>query len=109
MPHSDLQTYRDGFFETFLAELPGSPSLADLEGRQAAGQPLALVFTAALAAMIVFIIAGAWQTIQVIGARGEPKPGDGEHDGRGQAGQHLPDEPAHALAGNLSADGQQVT
>jgi subtilisin family serine protease len=43
MPHADLQTYRDGFFEKFLADLPGSPTLAALEAQQPAGQPLVLM------------------------------------------------------------------
>src|SRR6185503_18672280 len=42
MPHPDLQTYRDGFFEKFLAELPGTPTVASLEQQQA-GQPLVLL------------------------------------------------------------------
>jgi len=42
MPHPHLQTYRDGFFEKFLAELPGTPTLASLEHQQA-GQPLAVL------------------------------------------------------------------
>ena len=40
MPHADLPTYRDGFFEKFLADLPGAPALATLEQQQPAGQPL---------------------------------------------------------------------
>jgi subtilisin family serine protease len=42
MPHPDLQTYRDGFFEKFLAELPGTPTLASLEQQQA-GHPLVVL------------------------------------------------------------------
>ena len=42
MPHADLQAYRDGFLQKFLAELPGAPSLATLEQQQPAGKPLAL-------------------------------------------------------------------
>lgn len=30
MPHADLPAYRDGFFERFLAELPGTPTLPSL-------------------------------------------------------------------------------
>lgn len=43
MPHADLPTYRDGFFEKFLADLPGAPALATLEQQQPAGQPLVLL------------------------------------------------------------------
>lgn len=43
MPHADLPTYRDGFFEKFLADLPGAPALATLEQQQPAGQPLVLM------------------------------------------------------------------
>lgn len=31
MPHADLQTYRDGFFQKFLADLPGSRTVEQLE------------------------------------------------------------------------------
>lgn len=40
MPHTDLPVYKDGFFEKFLADLPGTPTLQALEGQQPAGQPL---------------------------------------------------------------------
>ncbi|MET1083027.1 MAG: hypothetical protein ABWY12_08285, partial [Burkholderiales bacterium] len=43
MPHADLPTYRDGFFEKFLADLPGAPALTALEQQQPAGQPLVLL------------------------------------------------------------------
>lgn len=43
MPHADLQTYRDAFFEKFLVDLPGTPTLASLEQQQPAGQPLVLM------------------------------------------------------------------
>ncbi len=43
MPHADLPSYRDGFFEKFLAELPGAPALAALEQQQPAGQSLVLL------------------------------------------------------------------
>ncbi len=43
MPRADLQTYRDGFFEKFLTDLPGAPALASLEQQQPAGQPLVLM------------------------------------------------------------------
>ena len=41
MPHADLPTYKDGFFEKFLAELPGTPTLAQLES--SAGTPVVLL------------------------------------------------------------------
>jgi subtilisin family serine protease len=43
MPHTDLPSYRDGFFEKFLADLPGAPTLQSLEAQQPAGQPLVLM------------------------------------------------------------------
>jgi subtilisin family serine protease len=43
MPHTDLPAYKDGFFEKFLADLPGAPTLQSLEARQPAGQPLVLM------------------------------------------------------------------
>jgi hypothetical protein len=43
MPHPDLAQYRDAFFERFLAGLPGTPTLADLEQRQPSGRPLVLM------------------------------------------------------------------
>jgi subtilisin family serine protease len=43
MPHTDLPAYRDGFFEKFLADLPGAPTLQSLEAQQPAGQPLVLM------------------------------------------------------------------
>lgn len=43
MPHPDPQTYRDGFFSKFLADLPGAPTVASLEANRPAGQPLALM------------------------------------------------------------------
>ena len=43
MPHTDLPSYRDGFFEKFLADLPGTPTFQTLQGQQPAGQPLVLM------------------------------------------------------------------
>jgi subtilisin family serine protease len=43
MPHADLPVYRDGFFEKFLADLPGTPTLAQIEQQQPAGQPAVLM------------------------------------------------------------------
>jgi subtilisin family serine protease len=43
MPHADLPRYRDGFFQTFLAELPGSPTREALEQQQPAGTPFVLM------------------------------------------------------------------
>lgn len=43
MPHADLQTYRERFFEKFLTDLPGAPALESLEQQQPAGQPLVLM------------------------------------------------------------------
>ena len=43
MPHADLPRYRDGFFQTFLAELPGSPTRESLEQQQPAGTPFMLM------------------------------------------------------------------
>jgi len=43
MPHPDLQAYRDGFFAKFLADVPGAPTVASLESKQPAGQPLVLL------------------------------------------------------------------
>ncbi|MEA5451773.1 S8 family serine peptidase [Leptolyngbya sp. CCNP1308] len=43
MPHPNLSSYKDGFFEWFLAELPGSPTLESLEQRQPANCPLVLM------------------------------------------------------------------
>ena len=43
MPHTDLPAYRDGFFEKFLADLPGKPTLQAIESQQPAGQPLVLM------------------------------------------------------------------
>jgi hypothetical protein len=42
MPHADLPSCRDGFFERFLSDLPGTPTLATLEQQQAS-QPLVLL------------------------------------------------------------------
>ena len=43
MPHADLPRYQEGFFQKFLAELPGSPARAALEQRQPANTPLSLL------------------------------------------------------------------
>lgn len=43
MPHPDLLRYRDGFFEKFLAELPGSPTRESLQQQQPAGMPFMLL------------------------------------------------------------------
>src|SRR5262245_7812293 len=43
MPHTDLPAYKDGFFEKFLADLPGTPTLQAVEGQQPQGQPLVLM------------------------------------------------------------------
>ncbi len=43
MPHENLQTYRDGFFQKFLADLPGSPTIETLQPRQPQGRPLELM------------------------------------------------------------------
>jgi subtilisin family serine protease len=43
MPHPELQTYRDGFFSKFLADVPGAPTVAALESQQPQGEPLALM------------------------------------------------------------------
>jgi subtilisin family serine protease len=43
MPHTDLPAYRDGFFEKFLADLPGTPTLQALQAQQPSGQPLVLM------------------------------------------------------------------
>lgn len=40
MPHADLPQYQAGFFEAFLADLPGAPTLASLEAQQPDGLPL---------------------------------------------------------------------
>ena len=41
--HPELQSYRDGFFEKFLVDLPGPPTVATLEQQQPAGQPLVVL------------------------------------------------------------------
>jgi subtilisin family serine protease len=43
MPHADLPRYQEGFFQKFLAELPGSPARAALEQQQPANTPLSLL------------------------------------------------------------------
>ena len=43
MPHAELSRYRDGFFEKFLAELPGSPMRESLEQQQPNGVPFMLM------------------------------------------------------------------
>ncbi len=42
MPHADLPQYQAGFFETFLAGLPDTPTLATLQAQQPDGLPLSL-------------------------------------------------------------------
>jgi len=42
MPHADLPSCRDGFFERFLSDLPGTPTLATLEQQQTS-PPLVLL------------------------------------------------------------------
>lgn len=42
MPHADLPQYQAGFFETFLAELPGAPTLETLQSQQPEGAQLVL-------------------------------------------------------------------
>lgn len=43
MPHADLPRYRDGFFQTFLAGLPSSPTRESLEQQQPVGTPFMLM------------------------------------------------------------------
>ena len=42
MPNADLPLYRDGFFQKFLADLPGSPARDSLEQQQPAAVPFTL-------------------------------------------------------------------
>jgi hypothetical protein len=43
MPHTDLPRYRDGFFQKFLAELPGAPTREALQQQQPANTPFELL------------------------------------------------------------------
>ena len=43
MPHADLPRYQDGFFQKFLADLPGAPARSALEQQQPANTPFALL------------------------------------------------------------------